>query len=269
MVSDSPGPLDPQSAETVSNTALTQTATKPSKKPTTKPTATSSGGMKYDQVENIWMQAGGSPQAAAMAAAVADASSGLNPNATRTNPDKTISVGLWLVPKNGVPPGSTDPMANARAAIQLSKNGTDWSQWCVTWSDNNCGEDGGTYLGSGANALGSLGQRLTPASYNVIGSAPSGSGQGASAATSTSGTTGTSNKSYTILFILGILIVVALAIYFGRKSQQAGEPSPEGTIGPTAHDERERSVVIPAHVRSMPHPDTSGPYEPRNPGMIP
>jgi hypothetical protein len=221
--------------------------------------------MKYDQVENVWMQAGGSPQAAAMAAAVADASSGLNPNATRTNPDQTESIGLWLVPKNGVPPGSTDPLANARAAIQLSKNGTDWSQWCVAWSDNNCGEDGGTYLGSGSNALGSLGQQLSPASYNVIGSAPSGSGQGASAATSTSATTGTSKTNYTTIFILGTLIAIALAVYFGRRSQA----SPEGAIGPSgATEEQGKSVVVPAHVRRLPNPDTEGPYAPREQRIV-
>src|SRR5215472_8165981 len=101
-------------------------------------------GLTLDQVENYWIQAGGNPQAAAMAAAIADASSGLNPTVTRTNADGTTSVGLWLILKNGMPPGTTDPLSNARAAVQQSNNGTDWSQWCVAWSDNQCGCDGGT-----------------------------------------------------------------------------------------------------------------------------
>jgi len=255
--------LDPHTAQamqTVQNTPLTQSAP-PQKKSTTK-SASPSGGMQYDQVENTWLQAGGSPQAAAMAAAVADASSGLNPNAQRTNPDGTVSIGLWLIPKNGVPPGSTDPIANARAAIHLSQNGTDWSQWCVAWSDNNCGQDGGTYLGSGSNALGALGTQLSPASYNVFGAAPSGSGAGASAATSTSTTTGTSGQSHTAIFILGILIAIALAVYFGRRSQGQGDPSMAGTTGPVGPTTDTKPVVIPAHVRGMPSADTSGPYAP-------
>lgn len=194
------------------------------------PTQTpSSGGMTYPEVENVWIQAGGNPQAAAMAAAVADASSGFNPAATRTNPDNTTSVGLWLIPKNGQPPGSIDPASNARAAIQLSNNGTDWQQWCVTWSDNNCGLDGGTYLGEGSNALGSLGQRLTPASYNVIGSAPAGSGTGASSATASSTTTGaqTTSKSHTVLLIIGLVAVLGIVVYAVRRANRGRTASPE------------------------------------------
>jgi len=254
-------PHTAQAMETVQNTPLTATNPAQKKKGSEK-SASPTGGMKYDQVENTWLQAGGSPQAAAMAAAVADASSGLNPNATRTNPDGTVSVGLWLIPKNGVPPGSADPLANARAAIHLSQNGTDWSQWCVAWSDNNCGIDGGTYLGSGSNALGALGSQLSPASYNVFGAAPSGSGAGASAATSTSTTTGSSGKSHTAIFILGLVLVAALAIYFGRKNQ-AQEGAPEGgPVGPVGPSTETKPVVIPAHVRGLPNPDTSGPYSP-------
>jgi len=176
----------------------------------------------YGDVENTWIQAGGNPQAAAMAAAVADASSGFDPSITRTNPDGTTSVGLWLIPQNGQPPGSTDPVANARAAIQLSGNGTDWSQWCVTWSDNNCGLDQGTYLGQGANALGSLAQKLSPASYNVIGSAPSGTNQGASAATvSGSGTPTTTGSSKSSFILIGVLVLVVLVVVFvSRRTQQ-------------------------------------------------
>ena len=173
----------------------------------------SSQGLTFADVENIWIQAGGNPQAAAMAAAVADASSGLDPNVSRTNPDGSTSVGLWLLPKNGVPPGTTDTLANARAAIQLSQNGADWQQWCVAWSDNNCGENSGTYLGEGSNALASLGQRLTPASYNVIGSTPTGSGTGASSATSASATTGTtpSSSSHKATIVITLLVLNSIS----------------------------------------------------------
>jgi hypothetical protein len=189
--------------------------------------------MTFDQVENAWIQAGGSPQVAAMAAAVADAESGLNPNATRTNPDGTIGVGLWLLPANGSPPGSTDPLANARAAIQLSQGGTDWTQWCSAWSDNNCGENGGTYLGSGANALMSLGtQGSSPSSpsFSAFGTAPAGNGVGASTATAgTSGGTTTSSSSKKKIMVIGILIAVILVVvYFSRKAKSQ-QPPTEGT----------------------------------------
>jgi cobalamin biosynthesis Mg chelatase CobN len=184
-------------------------------------------GMTYPQVENVWIQAGGNPQAAAMAAAVADASSGFDPGISRTNPDGTTSIGLWLIPKNGQPPGSTDPLANARAAIQLSNNGADWQQWCVAWSDNNCGQDQGKYLGEGSNALASLGQRLTPASYNVIGSSPAGSGTGASAATSTSATTGgqSPSGSHNVLLIGLLVVVIAVVYVYIRRGKRSTEPS--------------------------------------------
>lgn len=190
-------------------------------------------GLTWSQVENYWIQAGGSPQAAAMAAAVATASSGLDPSITRTNPDGGISIGLWLIPKNGQPPGSTDPLANARAAKELSQNGTDWSQWCVTWSDNNCGQDGGSYLGEGSNALGALGS--TNQAYNQFGSAPAGSGTGASSATSASSTTGapTGSKAHSVL-LLGIAVIVIAAIYLLVRRRQATQPAPVEVEEPPA-----------------------------------
>jgi Lysozyme like domain len=190
-------------------------------------------GMTFDQVENAWIQAGGNPQVAAMAAAVADAESGLNPSATRTNPDGTVGVGLWLIPQNGTPPGSTDPLANARAALQLSQNGTDWTQWCSTWSDNNCGCNGGTYLGSGSNALMSLGTQSEPGSYNTFGTAPAGSGVGASSATSglTGGST-TSSSSKKIIIFVALIAIVGLIFWASRRKGQSQEQPPvEGETG--------------------------------------
>lgn len=182
---------------------------------------TGTAAMTYSQVENAWIQAGGNPQAAAMAAAIADSESGLNPNASRSNPDGTTGVGLWLLPNNGSPPGSSDPVANARAAIQLSKNGTDWTQWCTAWSDNNCGMNQGTYLGSGANALGSLGTQLQPSSYNMFGSKPSGDGVGASSAVPTNTPTPANPKSKGIILIVAILVAIAILVSIARHHESA------------------------------------------------
>jgi hypothetical protein len=186
-------------------------------------------GLTFDQVENYWIQAGGNPQAAAMAAAVADAESGLNAAATRSNPDGTQGVGLWLIPANGTPPGSTDPLANARAAVQLSQNGADWTQWCSTWSDNNCGQNNGTYLGSGANALMSLGTQGSSQSYSVFGSTPSSTGVGASSATAGApGGSPTPKSSKSLILIVGLVLVIAIAVYMMRKGRGKSEqPEPE------------------------------------------
>lgn len=164
------------------------------------------GGMTFGQVEETWIKAGGNPQAAAMAAAVADASSGLNPDASNQNPDGTTSRGLWQVSSALGALSTTDPLANARAAIQMSNNGTDWSGWCSTWSDNNCGLNNGTYLGEGANALASLAGKLGMASYNVAGAKPTTGGYSASStvANSTSPTGGSGKWGIILLAIVGL-----------------------------------------------------------------
>lgn len=192
-------------------------------------------GMTYDQVENTWIQAGGNPQAAAMAAAIADASSGLNSAASQTMPDGTTSVGLWLIPQNGSPPGTNDPIANARAAIQMSNNGTDWSTWCSAWSDNNCGLDGGSYLGEGANALASLAQKLGPASYNVIGASPTGTGTSASTVSATTATT--SSKHNALFIIIAIVLIIAVVALSRRKTSNGNGESTTRQQSPWTPDE--------------------------------
>lgn len=185
--------------------------------------------MTYDQVEQTWISAGGNPQAASMAAAVADASSGLNPSAEYTNPDGSMGVGLWLIDKKGMPPGSIDPIANARAAIQQSNNGTDWKQWCVAWSDNACGQSGGSYLGDGSNALGSLAQRAEPGNYSVIGSTPTGTGTPANTA-STTVPTAPGGKSNTLLLVGGILVVSVGLFFLMRRQRQGGSTQTTPTV---------------------------------------
>lgn len=101
----------------------------------------------FAQLEDLWKQAGGNPLSAAMAAAVAMAESGGNPNSTNNNSDGSVDRGLWQI--NSVHQGLStfDPMANARAAVQISSNGTTWRPWCVAWSSGLCS---GTYLGGAA-----------------------------------------------------------------------------------------------------------------------
>lgn len=248
---------DMSSSNTTTPSPLTTTTTA-----TNEPTNTDgSQSLTMADVENIWIQAGGNPQAAAMAAAVADASSGLNPNATETDSNGNQTVGLWLISTTGSPAGSTDPIANARAAVQLSQNGTDWSSWCVAWSDNNCGLNGGSYLGDGSNALAALGSDA----YNVIGSTPSGDGTSASTASTTSSST-TSSKSHTILYIIALLGVVALAYYLVRRgtgesggegqesqgrSQASWTPQEEAAINDSSKTDKQLSSELGRSVRSI------------------
>jgi hypothetical protein len=81
------------------------------------------------QLEAIWIKAGGSRAAAPLAAAVALAESGGSPDATHVNSDGSIDRGLWQVNSVHGAQSTTDPMANARAAVNISSGGQNWHPW--------------------------------------------------------------------------------------------------------------------------------------------
>lgn len=189
-------------------------------------------GLTWAEAMNTWVKAGGNPQAAAMAAAVADASSGLDPSASNANGDGTTSKGLWQINSAYGALASLDPLSNAHAAVQQSNNGTDWSNWCAAWSDNNCGVDGGTYLGEGSNVLAAL--KLRGGNYTMPGAAPSGDGTSAYAATQGAGTAqaaagGTPSNTPSpmvgskIVYVI-IAILIGLAVYFSMRGKK-GSPT--------------------------------------------
>jgi hypothetical protein len=101
----------------------------------------------YSQLKELWIQAGGNSVAAAMAAAIAMAESGGRSDATHTNANGTTDRGLWQI--NSIHGGQStlDPLANAKAAVTISKNGTTWRPWCTAWSTGACS---GTYLAGNA-----------------------------------------------------------------------------------------------------------------------
>jgi hypothetical protein len=77
-------------------------------------------------LEQLWEAAGGPPSAASLAASVAMAESSGQQYATSSTDD----VGYWQI--NTPVWGSlatTDPMGNARAAVQISHDGSDFSPW--------------------------------------------------------------------------------------------------------------------------------------------
>lgn len=208
--------------------------------------------LSYADAMNAWIQAGGNPQAAQMAAAIAVASSGLNPDASATASDGSgiISRGLWQIPSTFNALSTNDPVANARAAIQVSSNGTDWHSWKAAWSDNAGGSNGGQYLGSGANAVAALQQN--GGSYNLVGGSPvsitpqsdsvdqeqadpSGAqtttataptASKGSASTSTISSEGSGSKGGSRTFILLLFFVVALVIYVYMRSKSGHKPGP-------------------------------------------
>jgi hypothetical protein len=91
----------------------------------------------YAQLEGLWINNGGSPATAPIAAAIAMAESSGNSAATSPNPDGGTNVGLWqLDTPGGVGGGYTaaqlaDPNTNAKVAVKGSGNGANWSQWAT------------------------------------------------------------------------------------------------------------------------------------------
>jgi Lysozyme like domain len=104
----------------------------------------------YAQLEGIWIAAGGNKQTAAMAAAIAMAESGGNSQASNTNSNGSIDRGLWQINSSNGSGSTFDVMTNARTAVQMSNNGTNWRPWCTAYSDGACGTAGGCYQCSGA-----------------------------------------------------------------------------------------------------------------------
>ena len=76
-------------------------------------------------LESLWEQAGGSPAHARMAAEIARAESGGNPNAI----SPTNDFGLWQINGSNGSLATLNVYQNARSAIILSNNGNNWGPW--------------------------------------------------------------------------------------------------------------------------------------------
>lgn len=101
--------------------------------------------MTPEDIKSLWIQAGGNPQHAGTAAAVALAESSGNPQASHTNSSGSVDRGLWQINSIHGALSSFDPLANARAAVAISKNGATWEPWCAAYTDRACGKNGGRY----------------------------------------------------------------------------------------------------------------------------
>ena len=93
--------------------------------PSAATTTNLSGTLSCSGLEALWVEAGGSPAAEVTAASIAMAESGGNQFATGTVGER----GYWQInPVNGSL-STYDPYGNARAAVIMSGNGTNWSPW--------------------------------------------------------------------------------------------------------------------------------------------
>jgi len=83
------------------------------------------GSYSCSALEGLWEQEGGSPAAAFMAAEIAMAESGGDPSAISPTDD----FGLWQINGSNGSLATLNPFQNAKSAITLSDNGTDWNPW--------------------------------------------------------------------------------------------------------------------------------------------
>jgi LysM repeat protein len=82
-------------------------------------------------LERLWVSAGGNPADQGTAACIAEHESGGRTFATGRQGER----GLWQIsPGHGPVLSTYDPIGNARAAVTISDNGTNWSQWTTAGS---------------------------------------------------------------------------------------------------------------------------------------
>lgn len=84
-----------------------------------------SGTYSYSALEQLWISQGGRSSAAPTAACIAEHESGGNPNAV----SPTNDYGLWQINGSNGSLATLNPQGNARSAIILSDNGSNWSAW--------------------------------------------------------------------------------------------------------------------------------------------
>jgi len=105
-----------------STTVLTSSATTA----TSSATTALSGTLGCSGLEELWEQAGGSSSAAFLAAEIAMAESGGNQYAL----SPTNDYGYWQINGSWGPALATfDALGNAKAAVQISDDGTNWDPW--------------------------------------------------------------------------------------------------------------------------------------------
>jgi hypothetical protein len=86
------------------------------------------GTLSQAQLEQLWDQQGGNPAEAPTASAIAEAESSGDEQATNTSSAGTAR-GYWQIESSHGALSTYNPEGNAKAAIAISDNGTNWSPW--------------------------------------------------------------------------------------------------------------------------------------------
>jgi LysM repeat protein len=92
---------------------------------TTEVQTSAQGTYSCSGLEQLWEQAGGNSADAFMAAEISMAESGGNPNAISPTDD----YGLWQINASNGALATLNPLQNAKSAITLSADGTNWDAW--------------------------------------------------------------------------------------------------------------------------------------------
>ena len=95
--------------------------------------APAGGTLSCTGLERLWESAGGSPRAAFLAAEIAMAESSGRQYASLYNTNGTTDRGYWQINSVHGSLSTFDAHANARSAVIISGNGTNWSPW-VTYN---------------------------------------------------------------------------------------------------------------------------------------
>jgi LysM repeat protein len=117
----------PASSTPASSTSTDSSSSNDSTTTTAAASSTSlSGTLSCSGLEQLWESAGGSSGEAFIAAEIAIAESGGNEYATNPSSD---TKGYWQISPVWGSESSYDPLTNAKAAVSISDDGTDWSAW--------------------------------------------------------------------------------------------------------------------------------------------
>jgi hypothetical protein len=83
------------------------------------------GDYSCSSLESLWVSVGGNPAYEHIAAQIATAESGGNPNAI----SPTNDYGLWQINGSWGSMASLNPVTNAHSAVTISNDGTNWGAW--------------------------------------------------------------------------------------------------------------------------------------------
>jgi len=89
------------------------------------PVSAPAGDYSCSALESLWVSVGGNPADEFIAAQIATAESGGNPNAISPTDD----YGLWQINASHGAQATLNPTLNAEAAVSISGDGTNWSPW--------------------------------------------------------------------------------------------------------------------------------------------